>query len=157
VVYRAWQPSLGRPVALKSLIRFGDPKSEQRFAREIHALGRVEHPNVVKIFTSGSDHEHWYYAMELVEGASLASICSQLAQNGRTDVGTAEWLQAASTASERARKSEEPLTTEAPPGKSRTTDEAPEDALPAAGALRGDRSHIYQVAEIGRQVALAAH
>ena len=39
VVYRAWQPSLGRQVALKKLVRTGE-KSEQRFAREIARWGR---------------------------------------------------------------------------------------------------------------------
>ena len=54
VVYRAWQPSLGRQVALKCMLRAGDPKAEARFAREIRALGRVEHPNVVKVFMAAS-------------------------------------------------------------------------------------------------------
>src|SRR5207253_6791708 len=67
VVYRAWQASLGRQVALKCLLRSGDPKAEARFAREITALGRVEHPHVVRIFTSGAEGDHWFYAMELVE------------------------------------------------------------------------------------------
>ena len=53
VVYRAWQPSLGRQVALKCLLRAGDPKAEARFKREIRALGRVEHPHLVKVYTSG--------------------------------------------------------------------------------------------------------
>jgi hypothetical protein len=74
-VYRAWQPSLGRQVALKELLRTGDAKAEARFAREIRALGRVEHPHLVKIFTSGSEGDHWFYAMELIEGASLAAVC----------------------------------------------------------------------------------
>ncbi len=65
IVFRAWQPSLGRQVAVKSLFRTGDPKAEARFAREIRALGRVEHPHLVKIFVSGSDGEQWFYAMEL--------------------------------------------------------------------------------------------
>ncbi|HEV3257375.1 MAG TPA: hypothetical protein VG013_10880, partial [Gemmataceae bacterium] len=52
VVYRAWQPSLGRQVALKCLLGSGDAKAEARFGREIRALGRVDHPNLVKIFTS---------------------------------------------------------------------------------------------------------
>ena len=37
VVYRAWQPSLGRQVALKCMLRVNDPKGEARFAREIRA------------------------------------------------------------------------------------------------------------------------
>ena len=32
-VYRGWQPSLGRQVALKCLLRVGDPKAESRFDR----------------------------------------------------------------------------------------------------------------------------
>ncbi len=61
VVYRAWQPSLGRQVALKCMLKSGDPKAEARFAREIRALGRVEHPGVVKVFTSGSEADQWFY------------------------------------------------------------------------------------------------
>src|SRR5258707_1213210 len=49
VVYRAWQPSLCREVAVKCLNRPGDEKAEARFRREIKALGQVEHPNVVKV------------------------------------------------------------------------------------------------------------
>ena len=78
VVYRAWQPSLGRQVALKCLLRTGDPKAEARFAREIHALGRVEHPHLVKVFTSGSEGDQWFYAMELVEGPTLGAVCERL-------------------------------------------------------------------------------
>src|SRR5262249_23298277 len=76
VVYRAWQPSLGRQVALKCLLRYGDAKAEARFAREIRALGRVEHPNVVKVFTSGAEADQWFYAMELLEGADLGAVCA---------------------------------------------------------------------------------
>ena len=90
VVYRAWQPSLDRQVALKCMLRAGDPKAEARFAREIHALGRVEHPNLVKIFTSGSEADQWFYAMELVDGATLAAVCDSL--HGRTPVpGASTW------------------------------------------------------------------
>src|SRR5439155_8240132 len=78
VVYRAWQPSLGRQVALKKLLHSGDARAEARFAREIRALGRVEHPHLVKVFTSGSDGDQWFYAMEIVEGASLAAVGDRL-------------------------------------------------------------------------------
>ena len=39
VVYRAWQPSLGRQVAVKMLFRTGDPKAEGRFARKLQTKG----------------------------------------------------------------------------------------------------------------------
>ena len=54
VVYRAWQPSLGRQVALKCMLRSGDPKAEARFPREIRALGRVEHPTWSRSSPPGS-------------------------------------------------------------------------------------------------------
>ena len=98
VVYRAWQPSLSREVALKCLQRSGDPKAEARFAREIAALGKIEHPHVVRIFTSGSEGDRWYYAMELVEGTTLAAVCERLQESGSkaSDVEIATWQQAAS-------------------------------------------------------------
>ena len=81
VVYRAWQPSLGRHVAVKKLFQLGDPKAEARFAREIRALGRVDHPNLVKIFTSGTDADQWFYAMELIDGATLSAVIENIQSN----------------------------------------------------------------------------
>src|SRR5207237_4303822 len=105
VVYRAWQPSLGRQVALKCMLRVGDPKAEARFAREIRALGRVEHPNLVKVFTSGAEGERWFYAMELVEGATLADVAAKLQATtpSATDVDLTRWQAALSTACDESR------------------------------------------------------
>ena len=62
VVYRAWQPSLSREVALKCLTRSNDPVAEARFHREIQVLGRVEHPHLVRIFSSGGlDGQQRFY------------------------------------------------------------------------------------------------
>jgi YD repeat-containing protein len=73
VVYKARQLSLGRIVALKVLppALAADPAARQRFRKEIAALGRCDHPNVVKILASGSDGDRVYYAMEYVDGADL--------------------------------------------------------------------------------------
>ena len=109
VVHRAWQPSLGRQVALKSLVHIGDPKAQARFAREIRALGRVEHPHLVKVYSSGSDGEQWFYAMELLEGADLANVCQRLAGTSGTEVGESEWRTAVNTAWEDRLASEESL------------------------------------------------
>ncbi|MCM2375074.1 protein kinase domain-containing protein [Aporhodopirellula aestuarii] len=87
VVYRAWQPSLAREVAVKSLMRSGDPKSQARFSREIHALARVEHPNLIKIFSSGVEGDHWYYAMELVDGVDMGVVMERLREQN-VSVGT---------------------------------------------------------------------
>ncbi len=162
VVYRAWQPSLGRQVALKCMLRAGDPKSEARFSREIRALGRVEHPNVVKVFTSGSEADQWFYAMELIEGAELSRVCEALAGNSVVEIDEGHWRQALTTACELARSQETLLSTthlEAEAVKvaaapvSTTT---PSAELPAATSKSG-RGHVKQVVEIVRQIAEATH
>jgi WD40 repeat protein/serine/threonine protein kinase len=155
VVYRAWQPSLGRQVALKLLLRAGDPKAEARFAREIRALGRVEHPNLVKVFTSGSDGEQWFYAMELVEGTDLASVCGQLAGSAAPAVGAEDWQRALTSACEESRTREEVLSDDAsgpPPAPA-----APPAPAPAPAALRSGHGHLLYAVELVRQVAEAAH
>jgi hypothetical protein len=92
VVYRARQASLDREVALKCVLRPGDPESEARFAREIRALGKVEHPHLVKIFTSGTAGAQSFYAMELVEGATLAAVSAKLGSHGTVDFTHAKAL-----------------------------------------------------------------
>jgi YD repeat-containing protein len=155
VVYRAWQPSLGRQVALKKLLRAGDARAEARFRREIKALGRVEHPNLVKVFTSGSEGEDWFYAMELVEGADLGGVCERLAGSNASTLGDAEWRRAVTTACEEARKKERPLADEgrSPPAPAHPAAAPPSPAPPAA---RG-REYVTQVVGVVRQAAEAAH
>jgi WD40 repeat protein/serine/threonine protein kinase len=165
VVYRAWQPSLGRQVALKCMLRAGDPRAEARFSREIRALGRVEHANVVKVFTSGSDGDQWFYAMELIEGAELSRVCDQLVGSTATEIDEGRWKRALSTACERARAQETSLSTSrdqatkdtraapaAPPAHSPAPARTPRSTVPLAG-----RGHVHQVVEIVRQVAEAVH
>ena len=96
VVYRAWQPSLSREVALKVQPRAGDAKADARFRREIRALGRVDHPHLVKVYTSGSDGDQFYYTMELVEGAALAAVSDALtlADDGSTTIDLPVWKHA---------------------------------------------------------------
>jgi hypothetical protein len=164
VVYRAWQPSLGRKVALKVLFRSGDPKAEARFAREIRALGRVEHPNLVKIFTSGSDGEQWFYAMELVEGATLAGVCERLhARSPRPErVDATVWRETLSTVCAEARRAEKPLSDtpaeQAPGGPDQpAAAAASNDTTVAAAAPVARAGYVGQVVELLRQVAGAAH
>ncbi len=74
VVYRAVQESLDREVALK-LIRpehLYFPGSRQRFKRETEVVARLKHPGIVPIFTVGEEKGLPYFAMELVEGRTLA-------------------------------------------------------------------------------------
>jgi serine/threonine protein kinase len=157
VVYRAWQPSLGRQVAVKALYSSGDPKAEARFAREVRALGHVEHPYLVKIFTSGSDGDRWFYAMELVEGATLAAVCEKLqsSSTGPDTVDVEAWQQAVSTVCAQARQAEKPISDTAggPPAAPLSTPAADTPGPPG----RGGRGYIRRAVELVRQAAEAAH
>ncbi len=158
-VYRAWQPSLGKQVALKTLLRSGDPKAEARFAREIRALGRVEHPNLVKVFTSGAHGEQWFYTMELIEGADLASVCDQLGGTNVRSLSRVAWQRAVSSACERTRQSEHPLSddpTATSAGRPAGQDDGETGSEAATARAAATRGYIERAVEIIRQAALAA-
>jgi len=75
-VYRAIQLSMERQVALKVLDQRGppDPSYIERFVREAHAVGRINHPNVVTCFDVGFDQDRLYMAMELMTGGDAAGL-----------------------------------------------------------------------------------
>ena len=80
IVYLAEEEGLGRTVALK-LIRpehLFFPGSRERFQREIEAVARLQHPNIVPIFSVGEEQGLPFFAMEYVEGRSLSEILSGL-------------------------------------------------------------------------------
>ncbi|MCA9652054.1 MAG: serine/threonine protein kinase [Myxococcales bacterium] len=75
VIYAAFDPKLGRRVAVKLLRpdRFAeDPvRAGERLHEEAQAMARLAHPNVVTVFDVGDHEGGVYIAMELVEGRSL--------------------------------------------------------------------------------------
>ncbi len=158
-VYRASQPSLGRTVAIKVMRRTGDPKTDRRFAREIRALGRVEHPNLVKIFTSGTDGDRWFYAMELVDGVDIQRITRRLAATRpAADIDEADWREAIARAAIEARDEETPV---APGIKAASASPARGGPASRSGGSTESRAagtvHVQRAAEIVRQLAEAAH
>lgn len=75
VVYAAYDPELGRKVALK-LLRAGDGSrsagsGQARLIREAQALARLAHPNVVAIHDVGEHAGMVWLAMEHVDGVTL--------------------------------------------------------------------------------------
>lgn len=77
VVYRGVHAN-GTPVALK-VVAAKYAQTEQRrleFRREVHAMARLNHPNIATVFdtgmTGGGDGARPWYAMELVEGTPLS-------------------------------------------------------------------------------------
>ncbi|MBI4576700.1 MAG: serine/threonine protein kinase [Planctomycetes bacterium] len=74
VVYRARQLSMDREVALKVLApRLAqDPAYVERFLGEARAVARLNHENMVAGIDVGEAGGHYYFAMELVEGRTVA-------------------------------------------------------------------------------------
>jgi len=69
-VFKAWDPQLGRHVALKFLYN-SDPQTLERFAREAQSQARVDHPGICKVYEVGSVAGRPYIAMQEIEGITL--------------------------------------------------------------------------------------
>ncbi len=79
IVYKAFDPHLNRPVAIK-LIRVGGFTIDQlktlpeRFKREARALARLNHANIVQVYDFGTYGDMPYLVMEFLEGATLKEV-----------------------------------------------------------------------------------
>lgn len=81
VVYRAYDPQIGRQVAIKTISLTGQEFADEeeyraRFLREVRAAGRLSHPGLVTIYDAGQDPETQepYLVMEYVTGEPLSRI-----------------------------------------------------------------------------------
>jgi serine/threonine-protein kinase len=76
LVYRAYDPEIGRTVAIKLLKNPGGFDSEYlgRFQREAQSAGGISHPHIVTIYDAGSADGTPYITMEYLAERSLASI-----------------------------------------------------------------------------------
>ncbi|MBX7083724.1 MAG: protein kinase [Nannocystaceae bacterium] len=73
-VFRARDPELDRPVAIKRLLAYDDDDAAHlRMLREGQAIARLNHPNIVQVYDVGRDPRlgDLFIAMELVEGMTL--------------------------------------------------------------------------------------
>ena len=80
VVYRADDTRLGRRVALKVVrpeLAILD-SAVARFRREVEAVASLQHPGIVPVLSVGEADGLPYFAMELVEGCSLAEVLREL-------------------------------------------------------------------------------
>ena len=70
-VYKGYQPSLNRYVAVKVLppIHAKQPGFSERFRREAEAVANLNHPNILPVFDFGQEEGYSFIAMRFVDGA----------------------------------------------------------------------------------------
>src|ERR671917_553218 len=87
-VYRAFDPTLERHVAIKLMHRdiSSDPDQLERFRREARAVAQLNHPHVVTVIDAGEDDGNPYIVFEYVEGETLKDRIRRL---GRLPVSEA--------------------------------------------------------------------
>ncbi|QDV35423.1 serine/threonine-protein kinase [Tautonia plasticadhaerens] len=85
VVYEAEQRSLGRRVALKVLPFAAslDPRQRQRFQVEAQAAALLHHAHIVPVYGVGTDRGVPFYAMQFIDGRSLAALIEELRDHPR--------------------------------------------------------------------------
>lgn len=80
VVYEAQQQSLNRRVALK-ILPFAsvlDARQLMRFKNEAQAAASLSHPHIVPVYGVGCERGVHYYAMQLIQGHTLAAMIQEL-------------------------------------------------------------------------------
>ncbi|MFK8114281.1 MAG: protein kinase, partial [Rubripirellula sp.] len=91
-VYKAVHTSLDKVVAIKVLAsgKLHDASAIKRFQREMKAIGRVQHPNVVVAHDAGEIDGHHYLVMEFVDGFDVSELASTFGDAaGRLPIGVA--------------------------------------------------------------------
>jgi tetratricopeptide (TPR) repeat protein len=88
IVYEAEQLSLCRRVALKVLPFAStlDLKQLQRFKNEAHAAAQLHHSNIVPVFATGCERSVHFYAMQYIEGQTLAELIRATRDEGQNSV-----------------------------------------------------------------------
>jgi serine/threonine protein kinase len=161
VVYEAMQLSLGRRAALKvlPLAAAFDALHLERFKNEAQAAARLHHSNIVPVHAVGSERGLHYYAMQLIDGCSLAAVIGQLrAPTGKPSLGRA-------TSVWRMRNSEAERAAQSPAvklgvddntwGYASATDDEASAAAPISGAFQSLAAPPLPAAEI-ETLALAS-
>lgn len=86
-VYHAWHIRLKRHVALKvlSTSRSHSERAVHHFVREMEAVGRLNHPHIIRALDAGIDDGIHYLAMELVDGLDVGEIVRSLGELSLAD------------------------------------------------------------------------
>ena len=76
VVYKGYEPSLARYVAIKELspALAGDAAVVERFLREARSMALLNDPHIIQIYSIGQENELPFFVMEFVDGTSVAAL-----------------------------------------------------------------------------------
>ncbi len=76
VVYKGYEPSLARYVAIKELspALAHDEVIVERFLREARSMAKLNDPHIIQIYSIGQEDEQPFFVMEFVDGASIAEL-----------------------------------------------------------------------------------
>lgn len=87
-VFRAFETSVGRTVALKLLSpnQAADPQTLARFQNEARAAGRLNHPNVIQVYSAGEVQGIPFIALEFIDGKNVRAVVEE---SGPLTVGEA--------------------------------------------------------------------
>jgi hypothetical protein len=93
VVYEAEQVSLHRRVALKVLpgATALDARQIQRFQNEAQAAAGLHHPHIVPVHFVGCEGGVHYYAMQFIDGPTVAALTAQLRRDQGPASSSAPW------------------------------------------------------------------
>jgi serine/threonine protein kinase/tetratricopeptide (TPR) repeat protein len=150
VVYEAEQISLGRRVALKVLPFASalDAKRLRRFQNEAQAAAHLQHQHIVPVYFVGTERGVHYYAMQFIDGQTLAAFIRDLRTLSRPVATDALGFQSAA-------RTANCCEARVPPSATAAAD-TPRPALPASTECAPhSRGHFRAVARLGVQAAEA--
>jgi WD40 repeat protein/serine/threonine protein kinase len=161
IVYEAEQTSLRRTVALKVLTAAGsiDERQLQRFQIEARAAAALHHPNIIPVFGVGTERRVPFYAMQFIDGISLAAVIGEMRQLKGLESGgptTACALTRSLLAGHFAPTPEQGLPSDFIGSQLNPTSSCPPSLTPESARSRGPgRGFMRTVAELGIQAASA--
>ncbi len=81
-VYKARHLKLDRVCAVKVLraARASGSQFNRRFEREIRAIGRLDHPNIVRATDAGSHDGRLFLVMEYIDGVDVSTLANHIGQ-----------------------------------------------------------------------------
>ena len=79
ITYKAFDVNLCCEVALKVInaATLEHPHARDRFVSEARAAAKLRHRNIASVYHLGNDGEHYFYAMEFVDGETLDTLVRQ--------------------------------------------------------------------------------